>query len=216
MESLAECLAAQEEIHGKYESLLLRVEDDFKDKLTRLKDLAIHSLEETAVSIESDVEPITSGYPQVFNYVYQFIDGGEDITDEGLSELTEEEILFLVSLLNCLPNNSQVINHIFKFSVFNHQTDVENSLKANYPTLSFNPEWLIDAALLQDVELVRKFSLMAPPQEIVKKAISHANKSSEIYSILDDLIKLDEIRSFAWAYNLARQMAGLTSLAYSN
>lgn len=228
MESLAECLAAQDEIRGKYESLLLRVEDEFKPQLTRLHDLAIHSLEETAISIEDVIDPRKnnveikkSGYPQIFNFIFQFIEKGEDITDEELSRLSDSEILYLVSLLNCLPESKNVINHIFKFSVFNHQTEIENSLKKTYPILTFNPEWLIEAALSQDVELVRKYASIDTPQEILKKALKKAafhldGGSSEIHRILGDLIEIDKIRLFYSRYNSLRIAAGLKQLPFSN
>lgn len=224
MESLAECLAAQDEIHGKYESLLLRVKDDFKPQLTRLHDLTIHSLEETATSIEEvmdqnekDVEIKESGYPQIFNFIFQFFASKEDITDEELSRLSDSEILYLVSLLNCLPNTTDVINHIFKFTVFNHLESVENSLVASNPTLSCSPDWLTDAVLLKDIELVRRFATPTTPQECLNKAIFHADKETdpEIYRIISGLIVL-EFMGYAINYNVLRIMNGMSGLAYSN
>lgn len=175
MESLAECLATQDEIHGKYETLRQTLSEPLMSEVEHLKNLAIRLCEEEAIILEAGDLPANANlrFPHIFNALYQILEAS-DLTQA--EKLTEEEVCYLASL--SLPQ--KFLCDYFKIAILNEFPKLESFLLTTDSSLKINPEWLLDAIKTQKINVVKRICDVCDHKRILQVR-EHASKEINNY-----------------------------------
>jgi hypothetical protein len=179
MESLAECLATQDLMRERFEVLRQTLSEPLLSEVEDLKNLAIHSLEEKAVSIEAGEDSTNESlrFPQIFNALYQLLetsDFSEALNEAelcylaSLSEsLNEAELCYLASLseslneaelcyLASLSIPRKFLSGLFKIAILNEYPKLEEILLTANHSLKINPDWLLGAVKTRNKSVIRR------------------------------------------------------------
>ena len=164
MESLAECLATQDLMRERFEVLRQTLSEPLLSEVEDLKNLAIHSLEEKAVSIEAGEDSTNESlrFPQIFNALYQLLE-----TSDFSEALNEAELCYLASLseslneaelcyLASLSIPRKFLSGLFKIAILNEYPKLEEILLTANHSLKINPDWLLGAVKTQNKSVIRR------------------------------------------------------------
>jgi hypothetical protein len=149
MESLAECLATQDRMRERFEVLRQTLSEPLLSEVEDLKNLAIHSLEEKAVSIEAGEDSTNESlrFPQIFNALYQLLE-----TSDFSEALNEAELCYLASL--SIPR--KFLSGLFKIAILNEYPKLEEILLTANHSLKINPDWLLGAVKTRNKSVIRR------------------------------------------------------------
>ena len=164
MESLAECLATQDLMRERFEVLRQTLSEPLLSEVEDLKNLAIHSLEEKAVSIEAGEDSTNESlrFPQIFNALYQLLE-----TSDFSESLNEAELCYLASLseslneaelcyLASLSIPRKFLSGLFKIAILNEYPKLEEILLTANHSLKINPDWLLGAVKTRNKSVIRR------------------------------------------------------------